>query len=208
MPRAPRNDTAGEKIRKKILDQALEIIGEEGYDSLSMRRLGTRLGFAAKTIYNYYSCKEEIYLRVLTRGFEELNSRAETAVSGVTDPRERLRILISAYINFGIENANYYNIMFNWDVPKFTDYIGTILEPIAYEEKTVAFRFAEIAKETVAALLPEGDVTEEELTYRIIRLWSELHGVVSLNNSRGIKEFGVDFHRFAGRVTEEILNSF
>jgi AcrR family transcriptional regulator len=36
---------------------ALFIINEEGYTNLSMRKLARRLGFTAKTIYNYYSNK-------------------------------------------------------------------------------------------------------------------------------------------------------
>mgnify|MGYP001021872106 CR=1 FL=1 len=208
MPRTPRNDEEIEKTRNEILDHALDIIGNDGYDSLTMRRLGARLGFAAKTIYNYYSCKEEIYIRVLTRGFEELNKRAEEAIAGIEDPLERLRTLIHTYIDFGTGNANYYNIMFNWDVPKFSDYVGTLLEPIAFEEKTTAFHFAEIARESLKAVLFDKDLTEEELTYRILRLWSELHGIVSLSNSHGIKEFNVDISTFVERMIEEMLSLF
>jgi AcrR family transcriptional regulator len=212
VPRTARNDDEIEKTRDEILDQALDMIGSDGYDSLTMRRLGARLGFAAKTIYNYFSCKEEIYIRVLTRGFEELNRRAEEVVAAVADPWERLRALVRTYITFGTENANYYNIMFNWDVPKYHDYVGTILEPIAFEEKKTAFRFAEIAKAALAAIgavgKGGGDLTDEELTYQILKLWSELHGIVSLFNSRGILEFEVDFTAFVERVTEEMLARF
>ena len=174
MARAARNKEEIEKTKDHILDQALEIIASEGYDSLSMRKLGDRLGCAAKTIYNYFSSKEEIYIRVLTRGFEMLNAQAEAVLEGITDPLEKLRVLSTVYIRFGMENANYYNIMFNWDVPKYTDYIDTVLEPVAREEKEVAFYFARMAEEALAEILKSAKDSEEQIPFQVIRLWSGL----------------------------------
>lgn len=208
VPRLPRNSEEIEKVRENILNHALDIIGTEGYDNLTMRSLGERLGFAAKTVYNYYSSKEEIYLRVLTRGFETLNIQAGEAIKGVDDPIERLRILSKVYLDFGINNANYYNIMFNWDVPKFTDYVGTILEPIAREERDEAFAFAKVAEQTVGEILQDEKVSEEEITFQVIKLWSGLHGIVSLYNSHGIHEYASDVIRFMNRIAEDLLADF
>jgi AcrR family transcriptional regulator len=40
MPRTARNGKEIEKIRNEILNHALDIIGKEGYDNVSMRYLG------------------------------------------------------------------------------------------------------------------------------------------------------------------------
>lgn len=206
MPRPARNSEEVEKARDMILDYALEIIGSEGYESLSMRKLGDSLGCAAKTIYNYYSSKEEIYLRVLTRGFEMLNAQAAAAIEGIGDPLERLRILSTVYTSFGIVNANYYNIMFNWDVPKYTDYVGTVLEPIAREEKEVAFFFAEKAEEVLAEILINEKDRQDKISFQVIRLWTGLHGIVSLYNSHGIHEYCSEPEKFIIRLIEDLLS--
>jgi len=206
MPRVARNKEEIEKTKDHILNQALEIIASEGYDSLSMRKLGDRLGCAAKTIYNYFSSKEEIYIRVLTRGFEMLNAQAEAALEGITDPLEKLRILSTVYIRFGMENANYYNIMFNWDVPKYTDYIDTILEPVAREEKEVAFYFARMAEEALAEILKSAKDSEEQIPFQVIRLWSGLHGLVSLYNSHGFQEYVPDPEQYINRIADDLLS--
>lgn len=209
MPRLPRDSEEIEKIRDEILDCALEIIGDEGYDSLSMRKIGDSYGCAAKTIYNYYSCKEEIYLRVLTRGFEELNRQAKAAISGIKQPQERLRILSDVYVHFGTENSNYYNIMFNWDVPKYTDYIDTALEPVAREEKDTAFIFAAMAEDAIAETLQKtGKLSEGEVTFHLLRLWSGLHGIVSLHNSHGIQEYNMDPEHYIERIKDALLSEF
>lgn len=206
MARAARNKEEIEKTKDHILDQALEIIANEGYDSLSMRKLGDRLGCAAKTIYNYFSSKEEIYIRVLTRGFEMLNAQAEAALEGITDPLEKLRVLSTVYIRFGMENANYYNIMFNWDVPKYTDYIDTVLEPVAREEKEVAFYFARMAEEALAEILKGAKDWEEQIPLQVIRLWSGLHGLVSLYNSHGFREYAPDPEKYIYRIANDLLS--
>jgi AcrR family transcriptional regulator len=206
MARAARNKEEIEKTKDHILDKALEIIGNEGYDSLTMRKLGDRLGCAAKTIYNYFSSKEEIYIRVLTRGFEMLNAQAEAVLEGIADPLEKLHILSTVYLRFGMENANYYNIMFNWDVPKYTDYIDTVLEPVAREEKEVAFYFARMAEEALAEILKGAEDSEEQIPFQVIRLWSGLHGLVSLYNSHGFREYVTDPEQYINRIANDLLS--
>lgn len=56
-----------ETIKQKILEQALYLMSCHGFDGFSMRKLGSRLGVSAKTIYNYYQNKDELYLAILTR---------------------------------------------------------------------------------------------------------------------------------------------
>mgnify|MGYP006308735257 CR=1 FL=1 len=68
MPKVQRKPEEIEAIRAEILDQALELIAAAGYKGFSMRKRGTRLGIAAKTIDNHFHNKDEIYLAI--RGFE------------------------------------------------------------------------------------------------------------------------------------------
>ena len=55
MSRNTRSSEEIETIKTKILDAALAILFEEGFDDLSMRKLGRKLGMTAANIYNYYS---------------------------------------------------------------------------------------------------------------------------------------------------------
>ena len=209
MPRIPRNETEIKEVRNKILENALNIICDEGYENLTMRKLGSCLGCAAKTIYNYYGSKEEIYLRILTRAFELLNTSADDAVNGVSDPVEKLRILCNVYIRFGLENVHYYNIMFSWDVPKYTNYLGTYYESAAGEEKETAMHYAVISEAAISEiLLKKGGGPKEESVYHLIRMWSMLHGYVSLHNSHSFREYHSDTLQFQKKIVEEILTSF
>ena len=191
MPKPPRTQEKIEAIRKQILDQAIDIISRYGFAGFTMRRLGTRMGFAAKTIYNYFTSKDEIYLLVLTRGFELLNERYAQAFAATDHPKKRLMEMNRAYVTFGLEYPHYYNIMFNWDVPKYLDYVGTPMEPAARNEKKEGLKLAMINLKALKAYLKYAgapEVTFNELRLKMIKGWSALHGIVLLNNSRVLQE--------------------
>ena len=208
MPRAARNIAEVNGVKDKILENALNIICNEGYENLTMRELGSRLGCAAKTIYNYYSGKEEIYLRILTKAFEALNNSADEALKGVNDPVQKLRILCNVYISFGLENVHYYNIMFSWDVPKYTNYLGTFFESAASEEKETAMHYTVIAEAVISEILSKkARDLKAETAYHIIRMWSTLHGFVSLHNSHSFREYHSDTLQFRKKIVEEIISS-
>jgi len=207
MPRVSRNKKEVDEVRNKILDYALDIISTEGYDGLTMRELGHRFGCAAKTIYNYFSCKEEIYLHILTKGFETLNSNADRALSGVTDPFQKLKILSYEYIRFGLENTHYYNLMFTRDVPKYTHYMGTYFESAAREEKETAMHYARLSEAAFSEiLLNKGGNLQEEIAFHLVRMWAMLHGYVSLHNSHSFREYHSDTLQFQQRIVDELLS--
>ena len=206
MPRTARNKDEIDEVRDMILDHALGIICNKGYESLTMRELGQSLGCSAKTIYNYYSSKEDIYLRILTKGFETLNAEADKAIDGIVNSLQRLRILCNVYINFGLKNIHYYNLMFSWDLPKYTSYIGTFFESAAREEKEVAMHYTIITETAISQVLSKnGKVQKKEIVYHLVRMWSQLHGFIMLHNSSSFREYHSDTLRFREQMIDELL---
>ena len=79
--------------------------------------------------------------------------------------------------------------MFNIDVPKYYDYVGTPLESVAQLEKKTALKLAVSGREVIYEISKKyGQIHEDEIEYLLLRLWSNLHGIVSLYNSRVIQE--------------------
>jgi len=56
--------------KQRIIDTAISLICENGYESFSMRRLAASLGASPMTLYNYFSNKEEI-VKVATKSAYE-----------------------------------------------------------------------------------------------------------------------------------------
>jgi len=208
MPKAPAAPEVVEAVRERILNEALAIINAEGYANLSMRKLAQRLGFTAKTIYNYYSNKDELYLMVLIKGFSELVQEFRAACQSSSDPLAKLSAAMHAYVRWGIGNKHYYNIMFSMDTPKYSDYRGTSMEGIAAEQNRIALELTQIGTAVLKEVAGNiHSIAEDEIPYRLMQLWTILHGVVSLSISRVTLEVW-DFNEIIEPILTEALRPF
>ena len=72
MPKTPMSKDEINNTREKILDTALAVIIDEGFNNLSVRKIASRMGITATTIYNYYANKDELNLKIRKYGFEKL----------------------------------------------------------------------------------------------------------------------------------------
>ncbi|MDI6743640.1 MAG: TetR/AcrR family transcriptional regulator, partial [Smithella sp.] len=140
MPKSPMTKEEIENTRIRILDTALDIIIEEGFNNLSVRKIASHLGVTATTIYNYYTNKDEINLMIRIRGFEKLYDMLTKRSVAFNNIEDKIKAMIRAYIEFGLTNPSYYDIMFNLHTPKYLDYVGSDIEPLAYTEKQNALK--------------------------------------------------------------------
>jgi AcrR family transcriptional regulator len=208
MPKPPASPEAVEAVRERILAETLSIINQDGYADLSMRKLARHLGFSAKTIYNYYSNKDELYLMALIKGFQELSEEFRAAYESSENPVEKLRAVVRAYVRWGIENRHYYNIMFSMNTPKYADYVGTRMEETADRQNRVALELARIGSSVLREVASyNGSVEPGDTTFHLLHIWSTLHGLVSLYISRVTLEVG-NLQEVMDRVLEEVLRPY
>lgn len=208
MPKPPASPEAVEAVRERILAETLSIINQDGYADLSMRKLARRLGFSAKTIYNYYSNKDELYLMALIKGFQELSEEFRAAYESSENPVEKLRAVVRAYVRWGIENRHYYNIMFSMNTPKYADYVGTRMEETADRQNRVALELARIGSSVLREVASYNRSVEPgDTTFHLLHIWSTLHGLVSLYISRVTLEVG-NLQEVMDRVLEEVLRPY
>ncbi len=185
MPKAPRPPEEIEIVRRDIMDKALELIVTEGYDGFTMRKLASRLKVTPKTIYNYFQNQDEIYLRILTKGFEQLYEHYEKAAKPHQDPADKISAVIAAYVEFGLENPNIYKLMFTWHVPKYNDYVGTPMESVARQELDAALKNVEFTIDLIREYLGDSaTVQETEIMEELLYNWSQMHGYVAGVNNK------------------------
>jgi len=176
-------------VKEEILEAALQIIVEDGFQNLSMRNIAEKLGMTAANIYNYYTNKDELYILIRTRGFELYYEYLNTAYRKHDNHHDRLRAMIRAYIDFGISYPSYYDIMFtDRETPKFNDYFGTEMEPLSFMEKQTALKSFYLVFNTIHHYLRGEGCSEVDAMYKTIQVWCDLNGVVSLYNSRLLHE--------------------
>ena len=66
--------------RERIVLEALRVVDEEGLQALSMRRLGSKLGVEAMSLYRYVSGREDLLEALVSHLTDGLQRTAETPV--------------------------------------------------------------------------------------------------------------------------------
>ena len=217
MPKTARRTQEVRKIKKEILDCALNIINKEGIDNLSMRKLATKMEMSAANLYNYYRSKESIIISLDNSGFRILYRMVKNAVNYAKSPIEKVKSLIREYIKFGTnpERVHQYNIMFNR--ARVSDYIGTGFEALVEYQTRKAFRILDLSFKIISEYINHNPKLHgKDPKILTLRIWIELHGIVSFFNNRLFNElyFSDDFNEYAQnsrktveKLIEELINS-
>jgi AcrR family transcriptional regulator len=167
-----RREREKESLRRIILDAAGQLFLEQGYEGFSMRRVAERIGYSATTIYRYYEGKDDLLFAVVNEGFSEFARQLKEAADGVSNPLKRLEALWHAYVNFGLSNPVYYQMM-------FMQRADLLFEKRREQSRPMIESFDVLQRAVAAAmdagLMKRGDV----LTYSRV-IWSLVHGVTAL----------------------------
>ena len=137
-----------------------------------------------------------------------LYNKISNAVKMADTPLQRYQNLTNAFVEFGTQNINIYDVMFNRPVKQYSDYIGTPLEELSSDEfhnslKALAFAVKIIRdyRETRPDLNP---VDAEFLTIQNI---SALHGIISLHNSGVLFQIADDPEIVLKNIVNNIMRS-
>lgn len=166
---AARKRPSGQDLRRQILDTARSMLVREGYQTVSMRKIAGEIGCSATSIYLYFRNKDALIHALIEEGMEKLGVSLETVFADVSHHEERLKMLCREYIRFGIENPEYYDVMF-------------VLHPERMERYPAEkYRRARKNLQPFIDTLQEiREDTPEDIEIAANVLWAFLHGVVAL----------------------------
>jgi AcrR family transcriptional regulator len=88
-----------EHTRALILEAALGLFLEHGYDGTTMRAIAQRAGVSVGNAYYYFGSKEHLVQGFYDRLAEEHRAVAEEALRGVSDLGERIRIVLTTWLD-------------------------------------------------------------------------------------------------------------
>lgn len=177
-------------IKDEILAGALEMLVSGGFQALTMRGLARKLDMTAPNLYNYFADKDAIYITLMTKGFAELSAAlSDASAQAATDPMARARRVMRRYVQFGVEQRSYYELMFSAATPKYRDFVGTASEALSEQEHRLSMQVAGFARDLVGevAVAVGLTVTDEGALVLLTGVWALLHGAVSLANSQNLQ---------------------
>jgi AcrR family transcriptional regulator len=86
--------TKAEETGLKILDSALALFRQEGFDTATMRDIAEKAGVATGAAYYYYPSKDAIVMDFYQRACAEMQPKIEAALDQANSLEKRLRELI------------------------------------------------------------------------------------------------------------------
>ena len=98
------------ELRAETLSAARELIREEGYEGLTIRKLATRMECSPMALYSYFADKQALLTALALEGFEKVAKRFDSTVH--RDPLTAVRKILLDYIAYAEENPNEYRILF------------------------------------------------------------------------------------------------
>jgi len=169
------------EVRKLILDASMKLFMEEGFGNVTIRKIADLIEYSPTTVYLYFKDKDEIFFSLHDIGFQKMEEMNKDLVT-INNPLLRLHKMGENYLEFGMSNPEFYNLMFIQDEP-----MNKITE-LGCDWVKGDFAINRL-KETVAECMEKGHIIKGDAHLVSLSVWSFVHGLVSLAVRGRIEKF-------------------
>lgn len=87
------------KTRQNIVDVARQLFARQGIANTTMNDIAQVSGKGRRTLYTYFSSKEEVYLAVIEAELERLSDKLDEVAAMTIKPHEKIIRLIYTHLN-------------------------------------------------------------------------------------------------------------
>ena len=157
--------------RLNILEAALQIVKEEGWQSLSMRKIADQIEYTAPIIYEYFSNKDGILLELTRRGYLILARDIREARDKHESAADKMEAMWVAYWNFAFAHKEFYQLMYGVDM------VCCTVKKSMPEAENVSAMLGDV----IESLFNKKPVSENDICMKYYTYWSIIHGLISIN---------------------------
>ena len=99
----------------RILLAAGKLFREKGFSATTVREIASGAQMLPGSLHYRYASKDEILIALMRRGIERAIAAVQTAVDGIRDPIERLRLGMRAHLKVLLSGEDaLYVLLFDW----------------------------------------------------------------------------------------------
>jgi AcrR family transcriptional regulator len=193
-----RREREKQALRQEILSAARELFANEGYESVSMRKIAEKIEYSPTTIYLYFRDKQEVVQEICKETFQLLTRELNAVWSEAGDPVERLQAGLRSYVRFGIEHPDHYRVSLMMpskeDASTFED-----------SEGAEAFR---CLNRSVTDCIEAGRIRNPDVMAVSQVLWVSIHGLTSLLITHGDRFPWIERDRLIDLTISTVVNGF
>jgi AcrR family transcriptional regulator len=128
-------------VRNRILDAAIKVFGELGYDSASIQDVVRESGLSVGAVYTYFKGKEDLFLTACACEAERETERLQLRLADLGILSDRLKAAVDWAVDMAIEDLTAKGAMVHaWARADTTPELRTLLQKQRDESLTFARR--------------------------------------------------------------------
>lgn len=156
-----------------ILDASMKLFVEQGFENVSIRKIADLIEYSPTTVYLYFKDKDDIFFSLHEIGFQKLQE-LNVNLDAINNPFLRLHKMGENYLNFGLDNPEYYDLMFILHAP-----MKKLSEMPCSDWENGDAAMARL-RNTVRECMEQGYLAKEDVNLVSMSIWGMVHGLVAL----------------------------
>ena len=162
-----------ENVRSQILEMAWQIVKDEGWQALSIRKIADGIEYSVPVIYDHFANKEAILFELSLHGFDLLKQDLDQNME-IEPAESRLRAHVESYWHFAFRNMEYYQLMYGLGMPCCG----------AGKMHAQVNIFRDRILEAIEEIMQQRGSDTSQLCFKSHALWSIIHGLISIMQMR------------------------
>jgi AcrR family transcriptional regulator len=158
-----------DSVRLTLIDAARDVLAQEGYDGLTIRRVAERAEYSLGTVYGYFADKDDLLYALVLEDFNRLTERLR-AIRDSYQGAAAVREILLSYVRMGLEQPRSYEIMFMFRPKLARRNASDDRDEHAYS----------IFRGCIVAAMERGEFRRMDPDAVAQMMWASVHGLVSL----------------------------
>jgi AcrR family transcriptional regulator len=167
----------GHLRRAEILHAAEAIFVRDGYEGATIRKIADEVGVSSTALYMHFRDKDQILIEICEGAIGVLLASNTEIFERPIDAVSRVRLMLDAYMHFGLANPNTYRLVFCSTQPEDTAGRTEVWHDLGT-------RTYDTFKAAIAGIAAEGRLRYGDAETAAQLLWSACHGLVALRITR------------------------
>ncbi len=194
-----RSDHSREELEEMAIDAAAKIVETEGFQSLTARKVASKIGYTVGTLYHVFRNFDDLVIHLNARTIDEMAELIQKAVKRKRSPESRIRTMTEVYVNYATEHPDRWRLVFEHQAPR-----GLPTPELMKVRRDVLF---EMVAENLRELSPKH--LEQEINHTATALWSGVHGICILALTGKLYLGGAfSMSKLIDTLIESVLNEF
>ncbi|GAB4030239.1 TetR/AcrR family transcriptional regulator [Spirosoma jeollabukense] len=158
------------EVKTSILQAAWQLVLEEGWQALSIRKIADAIEYSVPVIYSHFDNKDAILAEFTREGFHLLTEEVIRQRDSQPEASQQLEAIAQGYWNFAFDHKEFYQLMFGLGIPRCEE-VNQVTEMKKFSNVLIG-----VIQEAISTSKnPQVDAFLKFHTY-----WSILHGLVSI----------------------------